>query len=942
MKQRNISILGVCETRYKGKTDKKIHEDYRLLSSGSDDGRHGVGFVVAPELSKHIEVVEQIDERIISISIKLKEGGMSLVQVYAPQQGRIAAEKEEFYRKLQQTVDGIKYGQQLIIIGDWNGHIGSERTGYEDIIGPHSVGTKNVEGDRILNFAVVNRLSIMNTFFQHRDSHKWTWYRWNEVRQEYVDKSMIDLVATSKKQLICDVKAVPSVSLDADHRLVVTKVRLKAPSRKSRKGYSKYDIEKLDSSVVVEQFQTRIRANIENSEQSDEVENKWNAFKDNLKTAAEQTIGVKKVYCGRKKTTAWWTLDVKNSVKMKMKAFRLWMKTRTPEHRLSYVLQRNETERIKRIEKTKAWNDIGKDLKEDHKGTKKLLFSLAKNYRGKNTEVSYAIKDKGQNLLVEPEAISERWKEYFEELLNSDGTTDDEFAEDIDQPREENQEQGPITVRELESAMKAMKNGKATGEDGIPVEIIKSAGLVAKMQLVDLFNAVFRMEQVPEDWQRGVICPIFKKGERTECRNHRGVMLLSHIGKLYNRIIEKRLRWCVEDSLGEGQYGFRPGRSTSDLIFAMKMILEKGWEWNREKYIMFIDLEKAFDRVPRNLLWTALSDEHYNIPQKLIRVIRNMYSKCPTKVKCQAQDSNWFNVNTGVRQGDVLSPLLFIIFMDKCMRNIGAGELGEETLVYADDVAIVADNIVQLQTVADRWKEGMDQNTMKINTGPGKTEFMVVSRREQEYELSAGELQIKKVDKYKYLGIQLDQNYQQDMELNTRINKYNGTLALLYPLLKEKAIPRQCKTTMYTMILRPILTYSCETWTLTTTAETKIQAAEMKVLRLIRGVTKRDKMRNTRIREDLKVPPLLEFIEKRRLQWFGHVKRMPQARYPNKYLAWRPEGKRPVGRPRKRWLDCVDKSLRKRGTSLLQVEEERKFEDREGWRRFIHCRPTDR
>ena len=96
------------------------------------------------------------------------------MQIYAPQQGQTAVEKEEFYRKLQQTVDGIKYGENLIIKGDWNGHVGTERGGYQNIIGPHGIGKKKVEGDRIINFAVINRLSIMNTFYQHRDSHKWT------------------------------------------------------------------------------------------------------------------------------------------------------------------------------------------------------------------------------------------------------------------------------------------------------------------------------------------------------------------------------------------------------------------------------------------------------------------------------------------------------------------------------------------------------------------------------------------------------------------------------------------------------------------------------------------------------------------------------------------------------------------------------------------------
>ena len=370
MRERKIDILGLCETRFRGKTDKKIYNDYRLLCSGSDNGRHGVGFIVNPDIAKFIDTKEQIDER-ISISIKLKEGGLSLVQIYAPQQGRTAVEKEEFYRKLQQTVDRMKNGENLIINGDWNGHVGTERGGYQNIIGPQGIGNKNAEGDRIINFAVINRLSIMNTFYQHRDSHKWTWYRWNEDRQEYTEKSMIDLITTNKKQIICNVKAIPSVSFDADHRLVVAKVRLAAPSRKP---YGRFNIEKLNTNTEVEALQRKVQERMGGRPEDEGVEQKWKSFSNNLKAAAEETIGMKKVYCGKKKTTVWWTKEVKDSVKMKRKAFRLWMKSRTPENRMNYTLQRNKTERIKRNEKAKAWSKVGRDLKEDHYGTKKLTF----------------------------------------------------------------------------------------------------------------------------------------------------------------------------------------------------------------------------------------------------------------------------------------------------------------------------------------------------------------------------------------------------------------------------------------------------------------------------------------------------------------------------------------------------------------------------------------
>ena len=99
------------------------------------------------------------------------------------------------------------------------------------------------------------------------------------------------------------------------------------------------------------------------------------------------------------------------------------------------------------------------------------------------------------------------------------------------------------------------------------------------------------------------------------------------------------------------------------------MILEKSWEWGLDKYALFVDLERAFDRINRNNLWSVLRDDHYNIPRKLVRVIRSMYAQCSIKVKTQGIESDHFHIGSGVRQGDVLSPLLLIIYMDNNNNN---------------------------------------------------------------------------------------------------------------------------------------------------------------------------------------------------------------------------------------------------------------------------------
>ena len=121
-----------------------------------------------------VEKLNCIKELIIVIDLKL-DNGINVLQVYAPQQGRTTVEKEEFYKQLLKTIDYVKYQENIILCGDWNGHIGCNRRGYEHNVGAHLVGGRNAEGQSALDFVKVTNLAAMNTYYQHRESHRWTW-----------------------------------------------------------------------------------------------------------------------------------------------------------------------------------------------------------------------------------------------------------------------------------------------------------------------------------------------------------------------------------------------------------------------------------------------------------------------------------------------------------------------------------------------------------------------------------------------------------------------------------------------------------------------------------------------------------------------------------------------------------------------------------------------
>ena len=182
-----------------------------------------------------------------------------------------------------------------------------------------------------------------------------------------------------------------------------------------------------------------------------------------------------------------------------------------------------------------------------------------------------------------------------------------------------------------------------------------------------------------------------------------------------------------------------------------------------------------------------------------------------------------------------------------------------------------------------------------------------------------GGQKLKQAENFTYLGININERNLQQAEITSRITKYNNNFRLLYPMLKDNFVPKESKVLIYTTILRPILIYGSEAWSLTSKTKSTIQAAEMKVLRLIRGVTRMDKLRNTKIQEELGVTPILDIVEKSKLRWYGHVQRMTEDRYPKKVLNWTPQGRRPVGRPRMRWMKGVEEALERRGTIVQRI-----------------------
>jgi hypothetical protein len=167
-----------------------------------------------------------------------------------------------------------------------------------------------------------------------------------------------------------------------------------------------------------------------------------------------------------------------------------------------------------------------------------------------------------------------------------------------------------------------MKEGKAMGSNRIPIEVWRTLVDVTIVWLTKLFNLIFRSNKMPDEWRRSIFVPIFKnKGDVQSCTNYQGIKLMSHTMKLWERIIEHRLREVT--NVTENQFEFMPGRSTMEVNFLIRQLMERCKEQKKDMHMIFIDLEKAYDKVPRNVMWWAL--QKHKVSSKYITLIKDMY-----------------------------------------------------------------------------------------------------------------------------------------------------------------------------------------------------------------------------------------------------------------------------------------------------------------------------
>ena len=212
-----------------------------------------------------------------------------------------------------------------------------------------------------------------------------------------------------------------------------------------------------------------------------------------------------------------------------------------------------------------------------------------------------------------------------------------------------------------------MKKGKSAGVDTIPAELVQAGGEDVITALMTICNKIWQTGEWPTPWTQSLVITLPKKGNLQQCQNYRTISLISHPSKVMLKIILNRLKPPAEKIIAEEQAGFRAGRSTTEQIFNLRILCEKYLQHQQDLYHVFIDFKKAFERVWHAALWATM--KKYNISTNLIQVIKNLYNKATSKVLFNSSIGDWFRTTVEVRQGCLLSPTLFNIFLERIMTD---------------------------------------------------------------------------------------------------------------------------------------------------------------------------------------------------------------------------------------------------------------------------------
>lgn len=724
---------------------KRLEKSFKWVSKAASrenaKGRASGGVLVGVKKGIRFKTIEEWKFGLIIKEIIIEKGKKVNIIVVYNNKGmkEVAEELKELVNEL------VIEGYSIILLGDFNARVGKWTLDEEGELreGRSSADEiLNAEGRRLLELCEDIGGVIKN------GNTRGDW----EGNQTFVGgggSSVLDLVIEVENErgsVIDELKVVPRI--ESDHLPVELLIRRKAEREDRRKkGREKEYKLKWEVELEVEYARKMGEKAKELGEQKGGAKDRWEKLIKNIWEVGKELRLVREQggTVGEERDG-----DIKAQKRRVYEALKRWVRSRREEDRIDLG---KEKVRLKETRKNKKEEFREKQRKRvENSKTMNEFWAAIRSYRPRR-------KRKGENI------EKEKWVEHFRNLLG--GEEGGEARVELEGGQEEGEEEGnevmnrEIGIDEVQRALASMKNRKAAGEDGVPVEFLKYLPREWVQEIAEILNEIFKGGEFIEGWKVARIFPIHKDGDEEEVKNYRGVSLLDSGYKLYTTILEKRLRFWMEKEgkVGESQAGFREKRGTRDHVFTLNSVINnKLKEKGGKLYACFIDFKTAFDAINRKKLIEKL--RRMGIRGRMLKAIVKIYEETLNEVIAGEGLTDRFRTFKGVRQGCPLSVLLFLIFLEDLEdkwkeKNEGGTVIGRIKifgLKFADDAVAIADTAEGLRSMIEDLERYSRNNEIMVNEK--KTKIMVFRkggrRRREKWFFAGKELEV--VGDYKYLG----------------------------------------------------------------------------------------------------------------------------------------------------------------------------------------------
>jgi exonuclease III len=871
LKLKKIDICCLQETKREERLDVDNSRG-TLITMRHDQPSYGQGFYFSERLKAHYWGHKYVSDRISTIEFRLDQKRknkrltkLGIINVYGPtsqvaQQQPAAA--DTYFRQLGETVKRMRKECQLfLIMGDFNAKLGLRASG-EEFMGNFGKGTRNDNGRKLADFLGEEQLKAVNTMFEHKNSRRSTWHGTIQGKNIH---NQIDYIVTRQAQacMFRNARAHNSQHFDSDHSLVIGVLETKKfyARRKKTAMVRRVDFQALQQDEQLKQkYQHEVAKNLQNGS----TKNEYNRMVDALQEASLAIPEKPKLVNGRLIFDD--DTEIKRLKTLKCNKRNSLTRCESRARRSEILKELKEIRRWIKMRTTTLLNTFYTRMADEvqtykHKQRAYEAFRHAQKQRHAQLQLMTADGKESTN----PSALLPLVSEFYDSFFNQQGMEPVErwMPDDNMRPL-----QNPITTAETKKARQLLRNNRTCGKDGIYGEHLKYCGDEMDQTMADMYNKIFSERAEVAALCEGILIPLNKPGKERIAKNTRPITLLNMVRKTLAMIVLRRIQPFVTAYMPKTQCGFQPNRSATEVVWTYRWMTSCAEKYDKEFSIMGIDMSKAFDSINRELLLKILKDI---IPEDELRIIRYLLSETTLEAKIEGKYGDKIKTTIGTPQGDALSPVLFIVYLEAAMRNyrkavedtrIFFANRGQDPYpsafemetAYADDVDFIKTNRLAHTPTEQFIEPALADANLQVNGA--KTEYIQIKRGE--------------IIRQKKLGSKIDASE----DIKYRIQQSQRAFNINMKMWKSRRLSMETKIRMYNAFIYPHLTYNIGASAGRRTDWDKMDAHHRRHLRMITGCFfKVKKIHNVELYALTKSHPISVIASQQRVRLLGHILR---------------------------------------------------------------------